>query len=667
MFRFAYVFTLFLLIVLSLIIPVFQNPPTKVQAQPAPAQQVKLPVEDSYISYLPGATREKDGPCASGFKGMVGGKEMCTTGFDFGAPDAIYQRIVSPDPVMVSDATVVCDGDGVSGYRVQVIYAHPPETNRYAQYLSSFRQWVKDMDDIFNASAAETGGSRHVRFVHDSSCTPSVLNVEVSSAAINAPWNPYPLWGELEILGYDQSDRKYLVFTETSSYTLGVATFLDDDDPTPGNSNNYGPAYTSSPVAVWGGSNPAHELMHTLGGVNSSAPNGLGGGHCSDEYDRMCYGATTVVCSDSGHEQRFDCNHDDYFHTNPAPGSYLDTHWNTANNRFLIGAVIPVKTWNGSADTDYNNDANWTPNGKPTQGYDCIIPAGAPRYPVVDTNDALCWGKLTVAQGATLSVTSNYILSVVSAEVSGTVTLNPGFFELSSELLVKPTGQINMPENADISFWEDGASLKVDGYLQVSKNFSLYGIGPVDFIINPSGSMWLAATGTPKIDANFINNGSVSQTKTVLASSTTTFLSFTNGDGSENKYAGVEITLGAVGDMGSTTVTVKGNQTCPEVRTGLGSSVRRCYMINTTTQRNATIKFYYSTVEQANHPLPDAFHYNGAGWDALSSTRGGSGIEKYVIASNVSQYNGSGGSPTPFALNDPSVVTYMISLPVIFR
>ena len=60
----------------------------------------------------------------------------------------------------------------------------------------------------------------------------------------------------------------------------------------------------------------------------------------------MCYKDSTsapalqYICKDSAHNSRFDCNHDDYYHTNPPAGSYLATKWNTANSVFLIGGGV---------------------------------------------------------------------------------------------------------------------------------------------------------------------------------------------------------------------------------------------------------------------------------------------------------------------------------------
>ncbi len=76
----------------------------------------------------------------------------------------------------------------------------------------------------------------------------------------------------------------------------------------------------------------AHEVMHTLGAVNSDSPYHTRYGHCTDGYDLMCYADgspqtyTTSRCPDRGAQHLFDCRNDDYFAAKPAPGSYLATH-----------------------------------------------------------------------------------------------------------------------------------------------------------------------------------------------------------------------------------------------------------------------------------------------------------------------------------------------------
>src|SRR5205823_7076370 len=51
--------------------------------------------------------------------------------------------------------------------------------------------------------------------------------------------------------------------------------------------------------------------------------------------------AITYACADAAHESRFDCNHDDYFHTAPPANSYLATHWDSALNSFLATTGLP--------------------------------------------------------------------------------------------------------------------------------------------------------------------------------------------------------------------------------------------------------------------------------------------------------------------------------------
>ncbi|RKT03008.1 ricin-type beta-trefoil lectin protein [Streptomyces sp. 3211.6] len=264
--------------------------------------------------------------------------------------------------------TVQCDGDGSTGNRIQVVYAHGPGRDRYAEYAASFRKWAVDADMIYAASAKETGGIRHIRYVTAADCTPSVLDIELPDSALaefSATNNA--LAGK----GLNRRDRKYMIFADTQVY-CGIGTFNGDERHGQDNLSNFGPSYGRTDSGCWGGHTAAHELGHNLGAVNNSAPNTSRGAHCTDEYDVMCYSDTPYypqmryVCNNQAKENILDCNHDDYFHTSPQPGSYLATHWNIADNQFLMRTE-------GGDGTDPNPGPSPKPTPSPTKK-----PSGGP-------------------------------------------------------------------------------------------------------------------------------------------------------------------------------------------------------------------------------------------------------------------------------------------------
>jgi hypothetical protein len=314
-----------------------------------------------------------DSPCDAGHVGHFqietpSGRFLgCTHGPD---PLPAGEDLVSPTSAELAGAgqagasgTVSCIGDGSSGFRVQAIYAYPADmASRFATAAPQIRGWAgSNVDDVVNASAAETGGIRRVRFVTDAACEVVVDEVALTAAGDDTFSNTI---SQLRSLGYTRSDRKYLVWMDTppgrSSVYCGIGQMYLDESDDAGNFNN-GHAGVQGMVSrvdagCWGSAGTpveAHELMHNLGGVQSSAPHSTGafpspaGGHCTDDYDVMCYDddgggtvSTTVVCSATVAERRFDCGKDDYFSTSPGPGTYLDTHWNTADSRFLESGLV---------------------------------------------------------------------------------------------------------------------------------------------------------------------------------------------------------------------------------------------------------------------------------------------------------------------------------------
>lgn len=258
-----------------------------------------------------------------------------------GLPTTPATTATSPD--------VTCDGDGTSGYRVQPMYVvEAGKTNRFTALRDSMRVWAAGTDDVVNRSAALTGGVRHLRYVTAAGgggCVADVLNVTVPAGSLASFGSTITA---VQALGYTSPTRKYLMWTDATSL-CGVATMYTSDTDSQSNPNNGSyPQYARVDSGCWGLGNgsgqhsvEAHEVLHTLGGVQSTAPHGTRAGHCWDESDTMCYAdgggfAMQQICPTSA-EFFLDCRNDDYFSTFPDPGSYLDLHWNSADSRFLIG------------------------------------------------------------------------------------------------------------------------------------------------------------------------------------------------------------------------------------------------------------------------------------------------------------------------------------------
>jgi hypothetical protein len=138
-----------------------------------------------------------------------------------------------------------------------------------------------------------------------------------------------------------------------------------------------------------------------------------------------------------------------------------------------------------------------------------------------------------------------------------------------------------------------GGAIPGDGdSIEVGHAITLYNsLAANDLTIHPGGELNLPQGSNLTLEGSLTNNGRLTQTLAVP--SATTFLNIRNAAGSANKYFGLTLTPG--GDMGNTTVTIRGNQNCTSDPNDV--LVKRCFEISPTTQRSATARFYYSYAE----------------------------------------------------------------------
>jgi hypothetical protein len=247
---------------------------------------------------------------------------------------------------------VPCYGDGTSGPRLQAVYAVAADrTDRYSAVVDLVRGYAAGADQAYSASAARDGGTRHLRWVTDPGCSLSVAHVVLSAAGDDSLSATRV---ELAAQGFNRTDRKYVVWSDATTY-CGIAYVAGDARADATNPANNGPTYARIDSGCWGGtaSVAAHEIAHMLGAVNLAAPHSNGAWHCTDEYDRLCYddgsGATLTFLCASSQEPLLDCNGDDYFNVAPPAGSWLASHWNLASSAYL--APVAPDGWSGPPPT----------------------------------------------------------------------------------------------------------------------------------------------------------------------------------------------------------------------------------------------------------------------------------------------------------------------------
>ena len=225
-----------------------------------------------------------------------------------------------------------------------VIYARPAANpDRYQESRPIIRTQMRRMNWVLNRDSLASGGptadyrvgcnfplSEQTIFVGQL-ITQGSSYADIVAAAKAAGWIDYRADFTIFFDGEDPTGA-----------ACGIGNIWNDSSLSANNRNNnpniagatgdYGVTYRS----CWNSNTAMHENGHNSGAVQPNAPHatGVGGWHCWDEQDVMCYspdGGTNhqqgveFLCND---REYFDCGYDDYFDSNPEAGEYLATHWN---------------------------------------------------------------------------------------------------------------------------------------------------------------------------------------------------------------------------------------------------------------------------------------------------------------------------------------------------
>ncbi len=244
-------------------------------------------------------------------------------------PDGSSSTTPPPDP----DA-VLCSGPGTHRYRFAYQYGGT-DPNRFPALEAGMRNAI-----LSGAAHLRDRGESIVPGLRERLRVACDDNGDVEIAVIHTVGQP----GDTFYDGYEAAQAAL-----DPGPHENIVFFMDRDPSFPGiaglgsfgfdlDGGEFANVYRSS-LTDW--ETILHEISHNMGAVADDAPNSTGWGHCTDGNDVMCYrdggpndGLFRTQCGSP--VPIYDCNADDYFNPDPAPGSYLDDHPNIAiDNPFL--------------------------------------------------------------------------------------------------------------------------------------------------------------------------------------------------------------------------------------------------------------------------------------------------------------------------------------------
>jgi hypothetical protein len=304
------------------------------------------------------------------------------------AQEVRQARLTAPDPAPLQAASALpatwCGTerttDDIAGAATtptlphfKVLYLHPSDRpDRFAQWKDLLQA---DASLIGQFVSGQAGSSRAPRFDLGTGCGSQYLDIQT----VHLPGSRASYVDNFAAIktavraavGTPSGPRNYVVLADTLNGSAGGSYGLGDyyagsasaERPDAANPHNNGNLFAVlfyrdiAPPTVtangWWPTGMLHEMTHTMGAVQWSAPHttqppgGTSGtyGHCWDGLDIMCYADgpamahaySTSVCAalPGAMDQTYDCNQDDYFNPSPVAGSYLATHWDVYNNLFL--------------------------------------------------------------------------------------------------------------------------------------------------------------------------------------------------------------------------------------------------------------------------------------------------------------------------------------------